>query len=125
MFDVENLLQLGLLHQMVPVWQVFFFLVALLPFLLWNQIRLCLLITYLFTFYLGFMVQWGDHLAAAGALFPFFLYAFSGIVVTVVFVVLIFREEGLALPVGWKRRAEVLHPYEPGQDFACRQDASR
>jgi hypothetical protein len=122
MFDVENLLQLGLLHHMIPVWQVFFFLLALLPFLLWNQVRLCLLITYLFTFYLGFMVQWGDHLAAAGALFPFFLYAFSGIVVTVVFVVLIFREEGLVLPKSWKRQIETLRPYEPERSFGLRQD---
>jgi hypothetical protein len=40
------------------------------------------------------MVQWGEYLAASGTLFPFFLYAFSGIVVTVVFVILIFKEEG-------------------------------
>lgn len=80
---------------------------------------------YLFTFYLSFMVQWGDHLAAAGALFPFFLYAFSGIVVTVVFVILIFREEGLVLPISWKQRTEVLRPYEPRRDFGLRQDPPR
>jgi hypothetical protein len=115
MFDVENLLQLGLLSHMIPVWQVFFFIAALLPFLLWNRVRLCLLITYLFTFYLGFMVQWGDYLAASGTLFPFFLYAFSGIMVTVIFVILIFKEEGRGFNISWKRRAEVLRPYEPDE----------
>jgi len=116
MFDVENLIQLGLLSHMIPVWQVFFFVAALLPFLLWNRVRLCLLITYLFTFYLGFMVQWGDYLAASGTLFPFFLYAFSGIVVTVVFVVLIFKEEGSGFNffLSLKRKTVILRPFEPG-----------
>lgn len=113
MFDVESLLQLGLLNHMIPVWQVFFFIVALLPFLLWNRVRLCLLITYLFTFYLGFIVQWGDYLAQAGSLFPFFLYAFSGMVVTMIFVLLIFKEEGGILKISFKRNRVIMHPFEP------------
>lgn len=113
MFDVESLLELGLLSHMIPVWQVFIFIAALLPFLLWNRVRLCLLITYLFTFYLGFMVQWGDYLAESGTLFPFFVYAFSGIVITVVFVILMFKEEGAGIAVSWKRHTEMLRPYRP------------
>lgn len=120
MFDVEHLVQLGLLNHMIPVWQVFFFIAALLPFLLSNRVRLCLLITYLFTFYLGFMVQWGDYLASAGSLFPFFLYAFSGIVVTLVFVILVFKDEGGGVNIGWKRRTVILRPFEPDDDARLR-----
>lgn len=113
MFEVDHLAELGLFHQMIPVWQVFFFIAGLLPFLLWNRVRLCMLITYLFTFYLGFLVQWGDHLANAGSLTPFFLYAISGIFVTVVFVLLVFNEEGGRLHLSFQRKVEVLRPYQP------------
>lgn len=72
-----------------------------------------MLITYLFTFYLGFIVQWGDYLAASGSLLPFFLYAFSGIFVTVVFVILVFRDEAPQLKLSFMRRREILQPFEP------------
>lgn len=117
MFEVDELVKLGLFNHLIPVWQVFFFIAALLPFLLWNRVKVCLLITYLFTFYLGFLVQWGDYLATSGSLLPFFLYAFSGIVVTVVFVVLVFKDEGGAVPFKWKRQTDVLKPYKP-EDFS-------
>lgn len=111
MFEVDHLAELGVFHQVIPAWQVLFFIAGLLPFLLWNRVRLCVLITYLFTFYLGFLVQWGDHLANAGSLMPFFLYAFSGMFVTVVFVILVFNEEGGRLDFLFRRKVEVLRPY--------------
>lgn len=113
MFDIEELVELGLFNQMIPVWQVFFFIAALLPFLLSNRVKLCLLVTYLFTFYLGFMVQWGDYLALSGSMMPFFLYAFSGIAVTVLFVLLVFKDEGAIPAIKWMRRNDVLQPYKP------------
>jgi len=116
MLEVDALVKLGLFNQMIPIWQVLFFIASLLPFLLWNRVKLCLLITYLFSFYLGFLVQWGDYLTSAGSLAPFFLYAFSGIVVTVVFVLLIFKDEGGAGSFKWKRQTAILSPYKP-QDF--------
>ena len=75
MFDLDNLLQLGVFNQLIPVWQVFFFIASLLPFLLWNRVKICLLITYLFTYYLGFMVQWGDYLSTSDTMQPFVLYS--------------------------------------------------
>ena len=92
MFDLENLLQLGVFNQLIPVWHMFFFIAALLPFLLFNRVKICLLITYLFTFYLGFMVQWGDYLATTGSMQPFVLYSFSGLAIAVFFVATIFTE---------------------------------
>ena len=53
--------------------QVFFFIAALLPFLLMDRVKMCLLVTYLFTFYLGFMVQWGEYLSSTGSMQPFVL----------------------------------------------------
>src|SRR5438309_1379949 len=79
MFDIENLMRLGVFNQLIPIWQVFFFIASLLPFLLWDRVKICLLITYLFTYYLGFMVQFGDYLSANGSMQPFVLYSLSGL----------------------------------------------
>ncbi|HXG51522.1 MAG TPA: hypothetical protein VNN77_08985 [candidate division Zixibacteria bacterium] len=104
MFSVDKLLQLGLFNQVIPMWQVFFYIGVLVPFLLCRRIKTCLFLTYLFTFYLGFLVQWGDYLAQAGALLPFALYALSGIFVSLVFIILVFKEEGFSVSFGWRRR---------------------
>lgn len=78
--------------QSIPIWHVFFFIAALLPFLLWNRVKICLLITYLFTYYLGFMAQWGDYIDTNGSMQPFVIYAFSGVLIAVFFVATIFQE---------------------------------
>jgi hypothetical protein len=93
MFDIENLMKLGVFNQLIPIWQVFFFIASLLPFLLWNRVKICLLITYLFTYYLGFMVQWGDYIASTGSMQPFVLYSLSGVAIAVFFVATIFTEK--------------------------------
>jgi len=92
MFDIENLMQLGVFSQLLPIWQVFFFIAALLPFLLMDRVKICLLITYLFTFYLGFMVQWGEYLSSTGSMQPFVLYSLSGLAIAVFFVATIFTD---------------------------------
>jgi len=92
MFDIDHLMQLGVFNQLIPVWQVFFFIASLLPFLLWDRVKICLLITYLFTYYLGFMVQWGDYLSTSGSMQPFVLYSLSGLGIAVFFVATIFTE---------------------------------
>jgi len=74
MFDIENLMHLGVFNQLIPIWQVFFFIASLLPFLLCNRVKICLLITYMFTYYLGFMVQFGDYISTSGSMQPFVLY---------------------------------------------------
>lgn len=94
MFDTDELLKLGIFSQLIPIWQVLFLIAALLPFLLWNRVKICLLITYLFTYYLGFMVIFGEHLANAGSMQPFVLYALTGLGIAVFFVATIFTEGG-------------------------------
>lgn len=111
MFSVERLLQLGLFNQVIPMWQVFFFIATLVPFLLLNRVKTCLFLVYLFTFYLGFIVQWGDYLASAGALGPFVVYALSGMIVSILFVLLVFRDEGLQLNLH-RKKASTLQRFD-------------
>ena len=92
MFDIDTLLKLGVFNQLIPIWQVFFFIASLLPFLLWDRVKICLLITYLFTYYLGFLVQWGDYISSTGSMQPFVLYSLSGLAIAVFFVATIFTE---------------------------------
>jgi uncharacterized membrane protein len=103
MFDIDHLLQLGVFNQLIPIWQVFFFIASLLPFLLLNRVKICLLITYLFTYYLGFMVQWGDYIAHSGSMQPFVLYSLSGLAIAVFFVATIFTEGREQTQVRWIR----------------------
>jgi hypothetical protein len=103
MFDIENLLKLGVFNQLIPIWQVFFFIASLLPFLLWNRVKICLLITYLFTYYLGFMVQFGDYISSTGSMQPFVLYSLSGLAIAVFFVATIFNDKPENAKVRWVR----------------------
>ena len=103
MFDIDELLKLGIFNQLIPVWQVLFFIASLLPFLLWNRVKICLLITYLFTYYFGFMVIFGEHLANSGSMQPFVLYALSGLGIAVFFVATIFTEEPEQSKFRWVR----------------------
>ena len=41
MFDIETLMQLGVFNQLIPIWQVFFFIAGLLPFLLMDRVKIC------------------------------------------------------------------------------------
>lgn len=106
MFDIENLMRLGVFSQLIPIWQVFFFIASLLPFLLWNRVKICLLITYMFTYYLGFMVQWGEHIATTGSMQPFVLYSLSGLAIAVFFVATIFNEQPGRTKVRWVRYSQ-------------------
>lgn len=118
MFDIENLLQLGVFNQLIPIWQVFFFIASLLPFLLLNRVKICLLITYLFTYYLGFMVQWGDYISSSGSMQPFVLYALSGVAIAVFFVATIFSEGAENLKA---RRARLREVDDAAEEFYVRR----
>jgi hypothetical protein len=103
MFDIDHLMKLGVFNQLIPIWQVFFYIASMLPFLLLNRVKICLLITYLFTYYLGFMVQWGDYIASSGSMQPFVLYSLSGVAIAVFFVATIFTEKPENTKVRWVR----------------------
>ncbi|HEY7168349.1 MAG TPA: hypothetical protein VIB79_27570 [Candidatus Binatia bacterium] len=109
MFDIDRLLQLGVFNQLIPVWQVLFLIASLVPFLLLNRVKICLLIVYLYTFYLGFLVQWGDYIASLGSMQPFIIYSLCGIAIAVFFVVTMFSEPEEKTNPAWVRQAQV-HP---------------
>ena len=92
MIDVKQILELGFFTQQIPVWQVFLFIAGLVLLLLRSRVKICLLLTYLYTFYLGFMVQWGEQLADNDAIQPFVLYALCGLAIAVFYVATIFTE---------------------------------
>ena len=117
MFDLDHLVQLGIFNQLIPVWHVFFFIAGMLPFLLFNRVKICLLITYLFTFYLGFMVQWGDYIASTGSMQPFVLYSFSGLAIAVFFVATIFTETPDKDSVRWPNRSRSQHDHMPVAEY--------
>jgi hypothetical protein len=111
-------MQLGVFSQLIPIWQVFFFIASLLPFLLWNRMKICLLITYLFTYYLGFMVQFGEYISNSGSMQPFVLYALSGSAIAVFFVATIFTEGPQPHRSYWSRRTtaernDAVTPVQP------------
>ena len=122
MFDIDNLMHLGVFNQLLPIWQVFFFIAALLPFLLMDRIKICLLITYLFTFYLGFMVQWGEYLSSTGSMQPFVLYSLSGLAIAVFFVATIFNEQPPKTAVRFVRYRQRADDTENGSFAAARRD---
>lgn len=95
MFDVERLLNLGLPSHVISVWQVFFYIAALLLSLLLKRIRICLLITYLFAYYLAFQIYWEEKIAA-GSMAQLVVYALSGLAIAVLFVAGLFYEKRVA-----------------------------
>ena len=93
MFDVETLVSLGLISHVISVWQIFLYIALMIPFLLMQRTKLCLLITYLFAYYLAFLFYWSDFIATAGSMVPFALYALSGLAIVVLFVAASFSEQ--------------------------------
>ena len=92
MFNVETLLGLGLTNQVVSIWQIFIYILIMIPFLLLQRVKLCLLVTYLFAYYLAFLIYWGDFIVNAGSMAPFLLYTFCGVAIVVLFVAASFYE---------------------------------
>src|SRR4030095_15797558 len=120
MFDIDHLMSLGVFNQLIPIWQVFFYIASMLPFLLWNRVKICLLITYLFTYYLRFIVQGSAHIASNGSMHPFVLYSLSGVAIAVFFVATIFPESPENSKVRWMRYRPVRNADDP--EVAHRRD---
>ncbi len=93
MFDTDTLLSLGLPNQLISMWQIFLYIAILVPCLLMQRVRLCLLITYTFTYYLAYVIYWRDVIQSASSLTPYFLYATGGLAIVVLFVAALFSEQ--------------------------------
>jgi len=93
MFDTDTLLSLGLSNHLISMWQVFLYIAILVPFLMLQRVKFCLLITYIYTYYLAYIIYWGDFIMSADTLTPFFLYVVSGLAIVVLFVAASFSEQ--------------------------------
>jgi hypothetical protein len=87
MFDVDHLVQLGLTESLVSIWQVLLYVLLMVPCLLLGRAKLALLITYLFVYYLTFLVYWKGLIMTSPSLVPFGMFIFSGLAIVVLFVV--------------------------------------
>lgn len=96
MLEVDTLLSLGLPSQLISVWQVFLYIIIMVFLLLFERSRLCLLVTYLFAYYLAFLIYWGDFIAQSGSMLPFALYALSGLAIVVLFAASSYSERAKA-----------------------------
>jgi hypothetical protein len=84
---------MGLPSQVISVWQVFPYVALTIFFLLLQRIKLCLLISYIFTYYLAFVTYWGELIANAKSMAPFFIYTMCGLAIVVLFVAASFTEK--------------------------------
>lgn len=96
MLDAANLINLGLSSQLVSVWQVFPYIALVIICLMMQRVKLCLLFTYLFTYYLAFLTYWGEYIMNAKSLMPFFVYAICGLAIVVLYLLASFRETSQA-----------------------------
>jgi len=87
MVDFETLLDLGLTSLLLPAWPVMLYVVLMSLLVLMHRIRLCLLTSYLFTFYWGFSLHWSDFfIAGEGFTVAFIVYSVAGLTIVVLFI---------------------------------------
>jgi hypothetical protein len=78
----------------IPAWQMAFFIITISIAMLMRRIKLCLITIFIFTFYWGFFLYWGDIIASFSR-FPnvVSLYLVSGTIHIVLTLIAFFREE--------------------------------
>ena len=79
----------------VPAWQMALYIVIISFFMLADRLKLCLIITYLFTLYWGFFLYWAEAMAAGGRLPGLsLLYLVGGIMQVILTLIAFLRGEG-------------------------------
>ncbi len=87
MIDFETMSDLGLTSLLLPAWPVMLYVVLMSLFVLMHRIRLCLLTSYLFTFYWGFSLHWSDFfIAGSGFTLAFIVYSVAGLAIAALFI---------------------------------------
>ena len=81
MVDLEILLAAGLTNLVLPAWPVMLYVVLMSLFVLMHRLLLCLLTTYLFTFYWGFLLYWTEFISTSTYLAAFVMYIVSGLLI--------------------------------------------
>lgn len=75
------------------MWQVFLYIAILVSFLMVQRVNFCLLFTTIFTYYLAYLIYWGDIIMSVDTLTPFFLYVVCGLAIVVLFVAASFSDQ--------------------------------
>jgi hypothetical protein len=79
---------LGLKGLVLPAWPVMLYAVLVSLFVLIRWIRVCLLTTFLFTFYWGFYINWGPAIANGTDWVAFTGYVICGLAIIALTIVL-------------------------------------
>lgn len=93
--EPETLLsQVLVIELAVPAWQMAFFIALISVFMVAQRYKLCLITTYLFSFYWAFFLYWGDVITSLGR-FPdtAALYLISGMAHIVLTLIAFYRED--------------------------------
>ena len=91
--DLTPLQSLGGVSLAIPAWQMAAFVGIICVFLLLGRLQLCLLTTYLFVLYWGFVLYAPSFIGAAGGdTAALVIYLLCGLAVTVLAVVAFFKQ---------------------------------
>jgi len=79
----------------IPAWQMALFIVIISVFMLLRRHKLCLVTTYLFTFYWAFFLYWGEVVLSSFGELPYaaVLYLVFGTIHIVLTLIGLFQEE--------------------------------
>ena len=85
--------QILFLELLIPAWQMALFIALISIFMLLQRMKLCLITTFLFTFYWGFFLYWGEVIGSFSS-FPYVvaLYLFSGVIYIILTLITFYRE---------------------------------
>jgi len=81
MSEIETLFGLRFTSPVLLAWPVMLYVFLVSLFVLMRRIMLCLLVTYLFTFYWAFSLHWGAFLASGVYSAAFAMYTICGLAI--------------------------------------------
>ena len=94
MDEIELLYRVGLVGLVIPAWQMGFYVGLISISMLLGRYKLCLMTTYVFTFYWGFYLAGKDFVeASGGSLLPLMVYIICGLSIALLALVAFFQEK--------------------------------
>ena len=89
--DLIALQSLGDVSLAIPAWQMAMFVGIMSVFVLLGRLQLCILVTYVFVLYWGFLVYAPSFIGVAGDnILAFMVYVFCGLAIVVLAIVTFF-----------------------------------
>lgn len=95
MAEASNTFALGSVILSIPAWHIALYIAISATFMLMQQRRLCLITTYLFTFYWGFYIYADEFvMVASGSTLALSSYIICGMLLIVLSLVAFLQERG-------------------------------